>query len=626
MTMDIVIARAAFPIELELSERAFPNRRPVKAVLFRANVRSIAPPSGADKPVVIDRRALETIDLDRLIGLPLHATEDLTAHWETDERGEKKVYSIGTITSVLKKDGMIVGSGYLWDIDFADLVENVRRAAANGELAVSWEMTDVVLQDEGDHYRILSFQPTGWALLRAQFAAYRDLMPALAAIADKRTYDPRKVELKVLLDDHRIMHAYYATLMRGGTISNWTVAEVVQMHAKIADEMLARHVQHRRGEGYAKALNEESLSKQAFKFFTDEVLNSFVDVWVNDDEEEVKSWIKSAEKHKPIELDSFPKVPEGLPVALQCKDQIVAIVAVARVGDSILLSVPKVFSEPLPASLASEAKSKFTLANEVLSSLPDVIVVPGYIAVTGSSLLTPFSQDLDLLICDNGKLERVAREVSTDKEVHITITDKPAGLSFPVYDLVLVKRPRRPIIPINEPEKLAPHSTVRVDGDLNSFLSARMRSLGDLDVYPACVYCTDMIPQRRGLLKADGNSVEIITDEDEVITFASDISERHPSCLTLTAEVWWVDGTWMVADCLWWNATKVAELPFPWRLSFAQKISDALVMPLVKWRVIWSPKEAPKPPFILQDSQAVYDAGRIVMLSNKASKAKEVVR
>jgi hypothetical protein len=84
------------------------------------------------------------------------------------------------------------------------------------------------------------------------------------------------------------------------------------------------------------------------------------------------------------------------------------------------------------------------------------------------------------------------------------------------------------------------------------------------------------------LLKADGNSVEIITDEDEVITFASDISERHPSCLTLTAEVWWVDGTWMVADCLWWNATKVAELPFPWRLSFAQKISDALVMPLVK--------------------------------------------
>jgi hypothetical protein len=102
-------------------------------------------------------------------------------------------------------------------------------------------------------------------------------MPALAAIADKRTYDPRKVELKVLLDDHRIMHAYYATLMRGGTISNWTVAEVVQMHAKIADEMLARHVQHRRGEGYAKALNEESLSKQAFKFFTDEVANSVVD-------------------------------------------------------------------------------------------------------------------------------------------------------------------------------------------------------------------------------------------------------------------------------------------------------------------------------------------------------------
>jgi hypothetical protein len=82
-----------------------------------------------------------------------------------------------------------------------------------------------------------------------------------------------------------------------------------------------------------------------------------------------------------------------------------------------------------------------------------------------------------------------------------------------------VKRPRRPIIPINEPEKLAPHSTVRVDDDLNSFLSARMRSLGDLDVYPVCVYCTDMIPQRRGLLKADGNSVEIITDEDEVITF-----------------------------------------------------------------------------------------------------------
>jgi hypothetical protein len=81
----------------------------------------------------------------------------------------------------------------------------------------------------------------------------------------------------------------------------------------------------------------------------------------------------------------------------------------------------------------------------------------------------------------------------------------------------------------------------------------------------------------------------------------------------------------MVADCLWWNATKVAELPFPWRLSFAQKISDALVMPLVKWHVVWSPKEAPKPPFILQDSQAVYDAGRIVILPNRAPRTKEVV-
>jgi hypothetical protein len=141
-------------------------------------------------------------------------------------------------------------------------------------------------------------------------------MPALAAIADKRTYDPRAVDLKILLDDHRIMHAYYATLMRGGTISNWTVSEVVKMHARIADEMLARHVQHRRGDGYAKALNEESLSKQVFRFFTDEVVNSFVDVWVHDDESEVKSWIRSAEKHQYIELSEFPKVPEGLPVAL----------------------------------------------------------------------------------------------------------------------------------------------------------------------------------------------------------------------------------------------------------------------------------------------------------------------
>ena len=615
--MNFVVARASFPIELEISERTLPNRRPLKAVLFRSNVRSISPPCGSDKPVVIDRRAIDALELDRLIGLPLHATEDLTAHWEVDERGERKVYAIGTITSVIKKNGTVIGSGYLWDFDFADIVAEIRKAANEGELAVSWEMTDVVMQDEGDHYRILNFQPTGWALLRAQFAAYKNLMPALAAIADKRTYDPREVDLKVLLDDHRIMHAYYATLMRGGTISNWTVSEVVQMHARIADEMLARHVQHRRGEGYAKALNEESLSKQAFKFFTDEVVNSFVDVWVNDDEDEVKSWIRNAEKHRHIELSEFPKVPEGLPVALQCKGRIVAIVAAAKVDGRILLSVPKIFSEPLPASLASESKSKFTLANEVLSSLPDVIILPGYIAVTGSSLLTPFSQDLDLLICDNGKLEKIAREVSSDKEVHITITDKPAGLSFPVYDLVLVKRPRRPIIPLNEPEKLSPHSSVTVDGDLTSFLSARMRSLGDLEVYPACLYCTDMIPQRRGLLKADAGSAEILTDEDEVIPIASDITTRHPSCLNLTAEVWWVDGTWMVADCLWWNATKVAELPFPWRLSFAQKAADALVMPLVKWQVLWSPKDAPKPPFILQDSQAVYDAGRIVVLANR---------
>jgi hypothetical protein len=617
-------AVASFPVKLTVSDEVQANRRPVTAVLFRAGILSIAPPFGADKRVLIDRQAIEKIDLDKLVGLPFHADFNLSSHW-SDVGGKKLAIAVGAIVEAERNDNAIIGHGFLWDLDYPDIVAKIREASNEDRLAISWEIIDVVMKDEGDYYRIYSFTPTGFALLRAENAAFRDLMPALAAIQNKQRYIPSEQKLAVLLDDHRILHAYYATLRRGGTVADWTISEVVKLHAKIADEMMLRHVHHKRGDGLSRSLNEESLSHQHFQFFTDEMLNNVAEIWAVDKQFASKA-IKKASRHEKIQLDDKPEsVPLGVPIALSVDDKIVACGSIARIEGSYFLALPEVYKRPISlkkvqASI-SDWKERLKIAAELIDKLPDVIVVPGYIAVTGSSLLTPKARDLDILICDNGMFSKLSSYFS-EFNPHVTLTDKPAGLSIPTYDVMLVKNVRSPIEPVADAftEKLVEHVTVTSE-DAVGLVAARMRSLGDLDVYPLGAYYTETIPTKRGLLKVTDESAEIYTYEDEVIALTYLLAYKPESCLSLVAEVWYSeDASWMVADCLWWNATKVSDLPFPWRLAFTRKIAEAFMLPMVEWKMLMNPKEISSlRAFVLQDQQAVYSAPRLVVFNKLAT-------
>lgn len=617
-------ARVTFPFEIEISDKIGPNRRPIKAVLFRSNVRSILPPHGSDKPVVIDKSALRRLDLSLIVGLPLHATPNLDNHWVSVD-GQRVYYPVGTITVATFTGDAIVGSGFLWDLDHPEIVQTIIDASNAGQLAVSWEIVDVLMRDEGDYNRIFSFVPVGWALLRAPFAAYQNLMPALAAIANRHAYDPAILPLKTLLDDHRLLHAYYATLRRGGQVADWTLADVVKLHAAIVDELILRHVQHRRGEGISKTLNEESLPLQSFQFFSDEASMQVQDI-LTVPASELKQWLRAASEHRKIKLDSVPNnIPRGVPIAIATDDGLVyAIGAVISRPDGLYLAIPHRFKVPLSVSevklMASQWQSKLKFASQIVEELPETVIVPGYIAVTGSSLLTPNGRDLDLLICDNGLFRRIAESFGLEsKLLHITVTDRPAGLAIPIYDLILIKRPRPPLTPLPEQESLVEHQTITTT-DPASLVAARMRSLGDLDIYPESIFVTDVLPIKRGLLIVDKTTAELQTDEGESLDFSFILDNRPESCLYAVAEVWLIDDGWAIADCLWWNATKVADLPFPWRLSFVRKLSDAFGLPVVPWKVLFDPAEVGKfRVFVLQDSQSVYGAARLIVAADAST-------
>jgi hypothetical protein len=611
------IRQFLFPIQFDLGEPQ-PNRRPFVATLFRADVTSLAPPIGSDRPVRITHAALQALDLNKLIGLPIHATPNLDGHW-LERAGNRIVLPVGAITAASLQGDVVIGAGVLWDRDHPELVNRIKALSDQGKLAVSWEIEGVVLQDADDHYRILQFIPTGFALLSADVAAYRALMPALAALANKEHYDPTTLPTEVLLDDHRLLHAYYATIRRGKEVTGWTLSQVVRFHAAVVDEMLLRHLRHHRGEGFSRQLNEESLRLQALPIFTDEVWSSLQGVWVVS-EKTAKEWQRSAEHHERIELTNPPQdQPTGAPLGLAVGDYILAAVAIVRKHGKTYLAFLDVPKRPIPVKAvvakASRRQEKLQRASAVLSELPDTIVLPGYVAVTGSSLLTDHAADLDLLILDDGQWTKLRDAFAVSKPVHIVLTKQPSGLSVPVYDLVLVKRVRAPIEPADEPPSLCPHRTIVLPEDqVASFLAARMRSLGDLSIYPLAGWFSDKVPTERALLLLSREGCRAELSEGAIVPMDELATALPASCLSATCEVWWLDGEWHLADCLWWNATRVAELPFPWRLSFVGKLSAALGLPVVPWQTVSEASRAPSAPiFVFTDGQSPYAAGRWVV-------------
>jgi hypothetical protein len=611
------IRQFLFPIQFDLGEPQ-PNRRPFVATLFRADVTSLAPPIGSDRPVRITHAALQALDLNKLIGLPIHATPNLDGHW-LERAGNRIVLPVGTITAASLQGDVVIGAGVLWDRDHPELVSRIKALSDQGKLAVSWEIEGVVLQDADDHYRILQFTPTGFALLSADVAAYRALMPALAALANKEHYDPTTLPTEVLLDDHRLLHAYYATIRRGKEVTGWTLSQVVRFHAAVVDEMLLRHLRHHRGEGFSRQLNEESLRLQALPVFTDEVWSSLQGVWIVS-EKTAKEWQRSVERHERIELTDPPQdQPIGAPIGLAVGDHILAAVAIVRRHGKTYLAFLDVPKRPIPVKAAvakvSRRQEKLQRASAVLSELPDTIVLPGYVAVTGSSLLTDHAADLDLLILDDGQWTKLRNAFTVSKPIHIVLTKQPSGLSVPVYDLVLVKRVRAPIEPVDEPLSLCPHRTVVLaEEQIVAFIAARMRSLGDLPIYPLAGWFSDKVPVERALLFLSREGCRAELSEGAIVSMDELATALPASCLSATCEVWWLDGEWHLADCLWWNATRVAELPFPWRLSFVGKLADALGLPIVPWQVIAEASKTPSASiFVFTDGQSSYAAGRWVV-------------
>jgi hypothetical protein len=219
------------------------------------------------------------------------------------------------------------------------------------------------------------------------------------------------------------------------------------------------------------------------------------------------------------------------------------------------------------------------------------------------------------LILDDGQWTKLRDAFAVSKPVHIVLTKQPAGLSVPVYDLVLVKRVRAPVEPADEPLSLCPHRTVALPEDrIASFLAARMRSLGDLPIYPIAGWFSDRVPTERALLILSREGCRSELSEGAIVPMDELTTALPASCLSATCEVWWLDGEWHLADCLWWNATRVAELPFPWRLSFVGKLSAALGLPVVPWQAVSEISKAPSAPiFVFTDGQGSYAAGRWVV-------------
>jgi hypothetical protein len=63
-------------------------------------------------------------------------------------------------------------------------------------------------------------------------------------LKNKENYDPRKLDDKILLDDHRISHAWWSQVLKGEKIKNWSKEDIYNAHELIVQEMLKRGMKH----------------------------------------------------------------------------------------------------------------------------------------------------------------------------------------------------------------------------------------------------------------------------------------------------------------------------------------------------------------------------------------------
>ena len=70
-------------------------------------------------------------------------------------------------------------------------------------------------------------------------------MESTLLLKDKETYDPSKVSVKVLLDDHKQTHVWWTSIRSGTKVKGWSQEDVYNAHKLIVGEMRRRGLKHK---------------------------------------------------------------------------------------------------------------------------------------------------------------------------------------------------------------------------------------------------------------------------------------------------------------------------------------------------------------------------------------------
>lgn len=185
-----------------------PNERPFKAILHQTDVPSTHAPNGTMDANGVAHRVLIPSDVaDRRLGslvkMGIDATVSLDGHDATRKigvidgaaRGRDPAPDSPVRMGAIQANDVVI-SGILWERDFPDDVKSIRRLAAQGQLGISYEICQIIVQDASAQiWRLIDFFYTGAASLRRADAAYEYArMAAGAAKEDEMEMDAAKIE------------------------------------------------------------------------------------------------------------------------------------------------------------------------------------------------------------------------------------------------------------------------------------------------------------------------------------------------------------------------------------------------------------------------------------------------
>jgi hypothetical protein len=197
----ILLAVTEFDITAQQESDFHPNRIPFSGVLTRVDQPSDRAPSGSQGHRVCIPRHVAQAALPTLVGMAVDISYNFKNH---DVR--KKV---GVITQAQIDGDAIVVSGHLFGHDFPTEIERLQALSKSGELGMSFEITDVGIEDATlDVWMINHLIFTGAAILVKNAAAYQRTELA-AAHAQKGEQVKQKfkdladalVEMSASLDD-----------------------------------------------------------------------------------------------------------------------------------------------------------------------------------------------------------------------------------------------------------------------------------------------------------------------------------------------------------------------------------------------------------------------------------------